>query len=213
MTMLADAIAEIRSNGTTEQVDTTTGEIVPVFKYSETMSIPTSVRVDRCGVMFDKPLSTQEWYEASDTILSIAEASAWWVGDTLVYGEDHYGSEVSSQLYDAFSMDFIAAAMTTARAIPKHERRADVPYTHHRYVTKYSSEERAKHLLECAEQQFTVEAFRAYLTAYDAEAKGIEPPAPKGKADTQAALELCRTKEGSVWTPEDTQAIRFWLAL
>ena len=85
-------------------------------------------------------------------------------------------------------------------------RHPQVPFSHHRLVTKFHHKDRAELLQACADSQFSLDQFRAYI----AEWQGKEPPV-KVQTDSEAILSLCGTKEGKVWDREDTNAVRFWL--
>jgi len=212
VTMLQEAIQEIRSNGTTEVVDTSTGEIVESV-VSDVTQVTGPVSLDLTGLTIHRDMTPVEFIETGHSILNMAQGVQWAVGDIVNWGEDHLGA-IASQLYDAFSEEYIRSACWVARGIPKPERWEGVPFTHHRLVagSKYSPDERYK-LLEWAQTYTpTVEAFSAHIKAESVEG-GAEPPAPKVKADLSAALELCKTKEGQTWTVDDTNAMRFWLGL
>ena len=214
MTMLAQAIQEIKgSNGATEVVDTDTGEVINISEISSPLAISDVVGVDRTGLTFTQDLSPAEWMDVGNQILDAAQGINWAVGDILVYGEDHHGREIASQLYDAFSQDVIEAAIYTCRAIPKVHRRSDVPYSHHRYCTKYDAELRGELLAICADRQFTIDEWRAFLKAYDAKAKGEEPPEPKPKCDPRAVLSLLESVIDQPLKRETVEACRFWLGL
>src|SRR4051812_44344403 len=82
-------------------------------------------------------LDLDEWRRVGRGLLGVREASAWWIGDWLVYGEWRYRDKyrtVVDQLgmhYDRLR-DYAYIAGNVGPGI----RRADVPFTHHRLVAK-----------------------------------------------------------------------------
>jgi len=166
------------------------------------------------GLSFSRPPSLEQFLSIGSNIMDAHQAMNWVVGDLLVYGEDLFGEQVVSQLLDEVSIDVQLAAITTCRAIPQIHRRADVPYSHHRLVTKYDSEERGDLLQTAARERLTLNDFRTYLKVHDAYQRGEEvQEVVQHKTDLQACIGLAEEMEGKTWTSSHTASLRFWLGL
>jgi hypothetical protein len=102
------------------------------------------------GVAIVDGLEFDDWLAVGRRLLRLAEASAWWVGDWLVYGEWRYGERYQT-VVDQLQLkyDRVRDYAYVAANVPPIIRRSDLTFTHHRIVAKLAPCEQ-RHWLERA---------------------------------------------------------------
>lgn len=146
-------------------------------------------------------LEFDAWEVVVQRVLSFAGASAWWVGDALVYGEWNYGEKYRAVL-DHLELDYDRARdyAYVANNVPPAVRRPDLSFYHHRAVAKLAPVEQERWLARAAGEQWTVRQLR------DAIAGEFTAPPPAGPAvEPTAVLEAVRI-------PADAERVDRWRA-
>ena len=111
---------------------------------------------DETGLTIRGDVDFAEWVAVGRKIMRVWNASAWWIGDWLVYGEFRYGEKYSTVVetlqlkYDRLR-DYAYVAGNTPRSV----RRPDVSFSHHRIVAKLEPAEQARWLEEAAGGSWT----------------------------------------------------------
>src|SRR5215471_21732183 len=54
------------------------------------MHLPASVQVSKSGLLFARTTPLSSWEDIGNQLISLADSSAWWIADWLVYGEDTF---------------------------------------------------------------------------------------------------------------------------
>jgi hypothetical protein len=80
-------------------------------------------------------LALDDWVSAGRTILKVSTASAWWVGDWLLYGERTYGARYRAAL-DLTHLDYktLRNYAWVARRVRMSRRRDGLSFQHHAEV-------------------------------------------------------------------------------
>jgi hypothetical protein len=117
-------------------------------------------------VRIEDGLSFAEWMSIGRRLLTLHSASAWWIGDWLVYGEWRYGEKyraVTEQLEVNYHRlrDYAYVAGRVGRGV----RRKDLTFSHHRVVAKLEPAEQIRWLAFAAEQKLTQRQFAAAVSA------------------------------------------------
>lgn len=89
-------------------------------------------------------MTLEEGKGAFDVLRSVHNSSPWWIGDLLVFMQDHYGESWSHVVSDTMSyeIDTINGYMRLARAYPVDQRREGLSMSHHRELLTVPPEHR-----------------------------------------------------------------------
>jgi hypothetical protein len=87
------------------------------------------------GLELRQGLSYDAWVNVGSRIARIANASAWWLGDWVIYGEQSYGTRYRAALR-ATALDYqtLRNYAWVARAFEPFRRRVGVSFQHHAEV-------------------------------------------------------------------------------
>ena len=136
-------------------------------------------------------LSYDEWAEMGQPLVRIAQASMWWVGDWLKYGEHHYGEKYAQAIEaTGYAASTLKNAQWVADRFPPEERREDVTYSQHRTIAGLDPKPRLELLRRAAEESMTEGELAGRVKAIKAAEKSpsetrsaavevIPPSAPK----------------------------------
>jgi len=114
------------------------------------------------GYELPQGLTYEEWAEEGRTLVAMARASMWWVGDWLAYGEHHFGDKyVQAVEATGLALSTLKNAQWVADRIPPAERIEDVPYSHHRAVASLDPKNRKAILVEARDEQLAEYEVRA----------------------------------------------------
>jgi hypothetical protein len=93
------------------------------------------VRSTANGLRLRRGLTYDAWVNVGKRIARISDASAWWLGDWVVYGEQSYGSRYRIALR-ATALDYqtLRNYAWVARAFEPLRRREDISFQHHAEV-------------------------------------------------------------------------------
>ena len=135
--------------------------------------------VSDTGYALPEGLSYEEWASEGPTLIAMARASMWWLGDWLVWGEFHFG-EKYAQAVDAtgLAVQTLKNAQWVADRIPPRERRADVPFSHHRAVASLEKSPRGDLLRAAAAEHLSEYEVRVRVRESKALAAGAVPDVP-----------------------------------
>lgn len=117
----------------------------------------------RTTVAFHLPENTtfDKWMEAGEWLLGLGEATRWWLGDWLAFGERVYG-EKYAQALDSTGLDYqtLRNLAWVANKVKPEQRHPALRWSHHEVVAKLEPEQQAELLSEAAEKQLTRDDFR-----------------------------------------------------
>lgn len=92
-------------------------------------------KVTETSLSLNAGLSMKEWAEAGELIGTFHRGSPWWIGDWLVYGEDHYGEKHAQYVEETgLSVKALVARARLSRQIPPERRRETLSLSHHQAV-------------------------------------------------------------------------------
>jgi hypothetical protein len=108
------------------------------------------------GAALSDGLSFEEWLSVGRRLLPSSNASAWWIGDWLAYGEWRYGHKYRIAV-ERLQLDYdrIRDYVYVASRVGKGVRRADLSWRHHRLVAKLDPAEQLDWLARAAEQKWS----------------------------------------------------------
>jgi hypothetical protein len=129
----------------------------------------------KTGVFATHEPEFEEWQEATEWCLRVQEASPFWAGDLVEYGESRF-SEKFSQVLEAtaYAVQTVRNAAVVARAIPPERRVAGVPFSHHAEVASLPPEQQDQLLARCENDGLTREKLRALVSQRKSEASGTQ---------------------------------------
>jgi 3,4-dihydroxy-2-butanone 4-phosphate synthase len=158
------------------------------------------VTMSRTTVSVSADLEFDEWVGLGRRLFRIADASAWWIGDWLVYGEWRYGEKYHTAVEQfGLSYDRLRDYVYVASNVPAAVRRADLTFRHHRLVAKLGVEEQRMWLALAAEREWSARALgEAIKQAPQRTAARAAVLAPRGAADRRVRL-AAASEQLAVW--------------
>jgi hypothetical protein len=108
------------------------------------------VAVERTSLQLPRDLPIDSWQSIGDTILSVTDSSAWWIGDWLVFGQSIYGDRYKRAMAET-SLDYqtLRNYAWVARRFTPSRRRENLTFQHHVEVAALDAEEQ-DHWLDLA---------------------------------------------------------------
>lgn len=106
-------------------------------------------------------LSFEDWEEIGRRLISIEDASAWWIGDWGAKGKWRYGEKYRT-IMEATELAYndVRDLAYVAGNVPEEIRRSDLSFGHHRTVAKLIPAEQAAWLAKAAEEHWTRQQLR-----------------------------------------------------
>lgn len=102
----------------------------------------TGVQVRRDRLLLPDAMSFDSWRELGSRVALIANCSAWWLGDWLVYGEQAYGARYEQAIADtSLSYQTLRNYAWMARKFPVSRRRDTLSFGHHAEVAGFPDDE------------------------------------------------------------------------
>jgi len=135
----------------------------------------------RTGFLIEPGLVYEEWAAMGHGLIAMAEASMWWVGDWLLYGEHEYG-EKYAQAVEAtgYGLSTLKNAQWVSDRFPPEARREELSHSHHVAAAGLDESARADLLARAVEEGMTSGEVRGRAKAI--KAKAAEPERPKNSA-------------------------------
>ncbi|TYK53637.1 antibiotic biosynthesis protein [Actinomadura decatromicini] len=122
-------------------------------------------------------MTFEDWERAGRQITGIVNSSAWWLGDWLVYGKEHYR--------DRYERGILAAGLQyqtlrnyawVARRFEMPRRRAALSFQHHAEVASLLVEDQDKWLDRAEQAKWTTKQLRAGIRlSYATEVREVSP--------------------------------------
>jgi len=111
-------------------------------------------------------LTFEEWVAAGRQIARITTASAWWVGDWLLYGESRYGPRYRDALeVTAFDYKTLRNYVWVARRFELSRRRDSLSFQHHAEVAPLAPPEQDLWLTRAERGRWTRNELRRQLAS------------------------------------------------
>jgi hypothetical protein len=120
----------------------------------------------RTGARFDALLSFETWQEFGARIATHANASSWWIGDWMVFGQAKYGRRYK-QAMGVTRLDYqtLRNYAVVARRFEMSRRRDDLSFQHHAEVCALTDAEQDRWLARAAEGRWTRTELRRRVRA------------------------------------------------
>jgi len=120
-----------------------------------------------------------EWYACMEILKQVEEKIVrpfqFWIGDALVYGEQHYG-EMYAQAIEVTGLSYSTLAnikYTAAHVAPDQRRIGEISFSAHAEVAALSSDKQEKYLQMAIENEMPTMHLRNKIAK---EERGIDPP-------------------------------------
>ena len=97
------------------------------------------VRMTANGLVFDKPLTIEEWKEVGCLLKAARTAPLWWEADWMQYGKTSFGSDDCHEAVDQLEFDFVGGKydlLCHLAAVPLERRRPGLSAQHYLFLTK-----------------------------------------------------------------------------
>jgi hypothetical protein len=129
------------------------------------------------GYVLPEGLSFDDWAAEGPTLVTMARASMWWLGDWLAWGEHQFGEKYAQAVETTgLAVQTLKNAQWVCDRIPPRDRVAAVPFSHHRAVASLESPRRRALLKAAADEGLTeFEVRKRVREEKAAEAAGADP--------------------------------------
>lgn len=132
------------------------------------------------ALVIPEDLSYDAWAEMGQPLVRIAQASMWWIGDWLLFGERKYGEKYSQAIEaTGYALSTLKNAQWVADRFPPDQRREDVTFSQHKTIAGLDPKPRAELLARAAEEHMTEGELAGRVKAIKA--------AEKSPSETKAA--------------------------
>ena len=100
-------------------------------------------RASRTGLQIRQGLPFDAWSKMGVQVGALADASAWWIGDWLIYGQQAYPDRYRSAIeLTGFSYQTLRNYSWVASRFPLYRRRDTISFGHHAEVASLPEEDR-----------------------------------------------------------------------
>lgn len=126
----------------------------------------TGVRVRQNRLLLPDGMSFESWCKLGSRVALIANCSAWWLGDWLVYGEQAYGARYEQAIADtSLSYQTLRNYAWMARTFPMSRRRDTLSFGHHVEVAALPEDEQDVWLARAEQLHWSCNKLRRALRA------------------------------------------------
>ena len=97
------------------------------------------VRMTANGLVFDKPLTIEQWKEVGRMLKAARTATLWWEADWMQYGKASYEETDWDEAVDQLEFDFVGGKhdlLMNLAAVPLERRRPGLSAQHYLFLTK-----------------------------------------------------------------------------
>ena len=97
------------------------------------------VRMTANGLVFDKPLTIEQWKEVGRMLKAARTATLWWEADWMQYGKASYEETDWDEAVDQLEFDFVGGKydlLMNLAAVPLERRRPGLSAQHYMFLTK-----------------------------------------------------------------------------
>lgn len=131
-----------------------------VFTFGE------GTHASRTALRITDGLEFESWAEIGKRLLGVSEASRWWIGDWLCYGEwGRYGENYRRTLEELeLAYDKVRDLAYVAGHVPEAVRRDDLSWYHHRVVAKLRPSDQELWLRRASEEAWSYRRLAEEIT-------------------------------------------------
>jgi hypothetical protein len=97
------------------------------------------VRMTENGLVFDRPLTIEQWKEVGQMLKKAQKATLWWQADWMEYGKRSYDETEFDQAVGQLEFDFVGNKfdlLINLAAVPLERRRPGLSAQHYLFLTK-----------------------------------------------------------------------------
>jgi hypothetical protein len=124
------------------------------------------VHIRKNGLSLPGEMPFESWRQLGSRIIFIADCSAWWIGDWLVYGEQAYGDRYEQAITDtSLGYQTLRNYAWVARKFPTSRRRDTLSFGHHAEVAALPGDEQDKWLARAEQLSWSRNRLRRGLRA------------------------------------------------
>jgi hypothetical protein len=124
------------------------------------------VQARRSGLSLPDGMSFDSWRELGCRVALVANCSAWWLGDWLIYGEQAYGDRYKQAISDtSLSYQTLRNYAWVARTFPVSRRRDKLSFGHHVEVAALPDEDQDAWLARAEQLNWSCNRLRRALQA------------------------------------------------
>ncbi|MGW1727971.1 LmbU family transcriptional regulator [Streptomyces sp. NPDC002306] len=125
---------------------------------------PEQVLTTRVGLQIPDVLSFEEWERAGRQLAGVVDSSAWWLGDWLTYGKNHYADRYQQGIRGAgLQYQTLRNYAWVARRFDMSRRHARLTFQHHAEVASLPAGEADRWLRRAEETPWTTKQLRTAL--------------------------------------------------
>jgi hypothetical protein len=127
---------------------------------------PVGLHVRKCGLSIPDGVSFDSWRELGCRVAVVANCSAWWLGDWLVYGEQAYGDRYQQAIADtSLGYQTLRNYAWVARKFHMSRRRDELSFGHHVEVAALPDDEQDLWLARAEQSNWSRNQLRQQLRA------------------------------------------------
>ncbi|MET0233714.1 MAG: LmbU family transcriptional regulator [Kibdelosporangium sp.] len=143
----------------------------------------TQVRMSGIGLQIPASLNYDEWAKTGRQLSGIADSSAWWLGDWLVFGKANYSDRYQLAIQSAgLRYQTLRNYAWVARRFEMDRRRPKLTFKHHAEVASLPAEEQDRFLDQAEQELWTTKQLRNAITqGHDAQSE--RPVAANSRID------------------------------
>lgn len=159
--------------------------------------------VSETALMLPDGVSFDAWVGIEARISTVQDATNWWLGDWVLYGEKHYGDQFSQGIPDK-DKDHIQQCAWVAQRVAPERRRAPLllSWTHHRAVAALEPEQQEEVLTQAVLQGWSVRETQDAVRHVQGKEAVV-----RTVVDKLGVMERSRSRVGLLWTEDDHFAV------
>jgi hypothetical protein len=148
--------------------------------------------VQKAGMIFSQDMSEQSWERIGTGLRELANSSAWWLADWLIFGEAAYSWRRYREAIDRTGLDYqtLRNYAWVARRFEHHRRRDDLSFAHHAEVARMSPPEQDYWLRKAGQQKWSRNELRRVVRASLAEQQDETDVAPGSTDEERQVTQL-----------------------
>jgi hypothetical protein len=151
-------------------------------------------RATPVSLEFPDPLEYEPWRQVVIKSVQVHDASNWWIGEGLNYGEGRFGEQFAQVIGEAkISEDKAQICMYVARTVDPSIRRKELTWSHHREVTKMEPADQVVWLQTAIDRDYSVRDLHEAIHGPKTIAAPADPDGGEGGGSEPAKCQACES--------------------
>ncbi|GII95034.1 LmbU family transcriptional regulator [Sinosporangium siamense] len=139
-------------------------EAVPRHDRADGGKVRRQVFTMKVGLQIPADLTFDDWEQAGCRLSGIVNSSAWWLGDWLVFGKEHYADRYQrGVLAVGLQYQTLRNYAWVSRQFEFHRRRASLSFQHHAELASLPVEEQERWLDRAEDMRWTTKQLRSAI--------------------------------------------------